>query len=123
MILFPVKGKTWTLTRMCMQLPEKWKKTRAWNNFNIMLTPYIPYVDNFATYHLSGRHKHKDMIHLLGMLVEEMLNFVFTYNPKYFYLTALIHTEGCSIRYMDMIRLLKFGLEGGCFERILYTSG
>ena len=92
-----------------MQLPESCaKKIRSMEIifFTTMPTLHIPYVDNFATYHLSGRHKHKDMdSSTWNMLVEEMLTLVFdTHNPKISYLTALIHTEGCSIRYMDMIR-------------------
>jgi len=54
--------------------------------FTTMPTLHIPYVENFATYHLAGRNKYKDMSSSTwNMLVEEMLTLVLeTHHPRYF---------------------------------------
>ena len=54
--------------------------------FTTMPTLHIPYVENYATYHLAGKYKHKEMkSSTWNMLVEEMLTLVLeTHNPKHF---------------------------------------
>ena len=45
--------------------------------FTTMPTLHIPYVENYATYHLAGKYKHKEMkSSTWNMLVEEMLTLV-----------------------------------------------
>ena len=54
--------------------------------FTTMPTLHIPYVENFATYHLAGRYKYNDMdSSTWNMLVEEMLTLAIeTHHPRYF---------------------------------------
>ena len=55
--------------------------------FTTMPTLHILYLDDFPTYHLSGKHKFEDMDSTIwNMLVEEMLSLIFdTHTPKNVY--------------------------------------
>lgn len=88
-VLFPTNGVGFGhFTRMYAIARELIKKDPEIEIifFTTMPTLHIPYVENFATYHLAGRHKYKDMSSSTwNMIVEEMLTLVLEiHNPKWF---------------------------------------
>ena len=100
-ILFPTNGVGFGhFTRMYSLARELRRKNPQMEIifFTTMPTLHIPYIDDFPTYHLAGKHKFNEMdSSTWNMLVEEMLSLIFdthTCQPISF-LTAPIHIAEC----------------------------
>lgn len=122
MVLFPTNGVGFGhFTRMYAIAREMRKKDPSMEIifFTTMPTLHIPYVDNFATYHLSGRHKHKDMdSSTWNMLVEEMLTLVFeTHNPKYFLFDGAYPYRGMLNSIYGHDQITKIWIRRGMFRK------
>ena len=87
--------------------------------FTTMPTLHIPYVDNFPTYHLSGRYKHKDMdSSTWNMMVEEMLTLVLeTHNPKYFLFDGAYPYRGMLNSIYGHDQITKVWMRRGMFRK------
>ena len=88
-VLFPTNGVGFGhFTRMYALAKELRKQNPKMEIifFTTMPTLHIPYLDDFPTYHLAGKHKFDDMDSTIwNMLVEEMLSLIFdTHAPKNF---------------------------------------
>ena len=87
--------------------------------FTTMPTLHIPYVDNFATYHLSGKYKHKEMSSSTwNMLVEEMLTLVLeTHNPKYFMFDGAFPYRGMLNSIFGRDEITRIWMRRGMFRK------
>lgn len=87
--------------------------------FTTMPTLHIPYVDNFPTYHLSGKHKHKDMdSSTWNILVEEMLTLVLeTHNPKFFMFDGAFPYRGMLNSIFGRNKITKIWMRRGMFRK------
>ena len=88
-ILFPTNGVGFGHFTRMYALAKKLRKQNPEMEiifFTTMPTLHIPYLDDFPTYHLAGKHKFDDMDSTIwNMLVEEMLCLIFdTHAPKNF---------------------------------------
>ena len=88
-VLFPTNGVGFGhFTRMYALAKELRKQNPKMEIifFTTMPTLHIPYLADFPTYHLAGKHKFDDMDSTIwNMLVEEMLSLIFdTHAPKNF---------------------------------------
>ena len=88
-ILFPTNGVGFGHFTRMYALAKKLRKQNPEMEiifFTTMPTLHIPYLEDFPTYHLAGKHKFDDMDSTIwNMLVEEMLCLIFdTHAPKNF---------------------------------------
>ena len=87
--------------------------------FTTMPTLHIPYVDNFPTYHLAGKYKHKDMnSSTWNMLVEEMLTLVLeTHNPKFFMFDGAFPYRGMLNSIYGRDEITRIWMRRGMFRK------
>lgn len=87
--------------------------------FTTMPTLHIPYSDNFPTYHLAGRYKHKDMkASTWNMLVEEMLTLVLeTHKPKWFMFDGAFPYRGMLNAIRNDAGLKKMWMRRGMIKK------
>jgi hypothetical protein len=87
--------------------------------FTPMPTLHIPYLDNFPTYHLAGRYKHKNMkASTWNMLVEEMLTLVLeTHKPKWFMFDGAFPYRGMLNAIRNDSELKKMWMRRGMFKK------
>jgi UDP-N-acetylglucosamine--N-acetylmuramyl-(pentapeptide) pyrophosphoryl-undecaprenol N-acetylglucosamine transferase len=87
--------------------------------FTTMPTLHIPYVDNFPTYHLSGKYKHRDMdSSTWNMLVEEMLTLVLeTHNPKFFMFDGAFPYRGMLNSIFGRDEIMRIWMRRGMFRK------
>lgn len=87
--------------------------------FTTMPTLHIPYVDNYATYHLAGKYKHKDMdSSTWNMLVEEMLTLVLeTHNPRYFMFDGAFPYRGMLNSIFGRDEITRIWMRRGMFRK------
>ncbi|MDA8837658.1 hypothetical protein N9N26_00165 [Candidatus Poseidoniales archaeon] len=84
-----------------------------------MPTLHIPYVDDFATYHLAGKYKHKEMdSSTWNMLVEEMLTLVLeTHNPKFFMFDGAFPYRGMLNSIYGRDEITRIWMRRGMFRK------
>ena len=87
--------------------------------FTTMPTLHIPYVDDFATYHLAGKYKHSDMdSSTWNMLVEEMLTLVLeTHNPKFFMFDGAFPYRGMLNSIYGREEITRIWMRRGMFRK------
>jgi len=87
--------------------------------FTTMPTLHIPYVENYATYHLAGKYKHKDMdSSTWNMLVEEMLTLVLeTHNPRYFMFDGAFPYRGMLNSIFGRDEITRIWMRRGMFRK------
>ena len=87
--------------------------------FTTMPTLHIPYVDNFPTYHIAGKYKHKDMnSSTWNMLVEEMLTLVLeTHNPKFFMFDGAFPYRGMLNSIYGRDEITRIWIRRGMFRK------
>ncbi len=87
--------------------------------FTPMPTLHIPYSDEFPTYHLAGRYKHKAMDSTTwNMLVEEMLTLVFeVHKPRTFIFDGAFPYRGMLNSITHRRKLNKIWLRRGMFKK------
>ena len=87
--------------------------------FTTMPTLHIPYVDDFATYHLAGKYKHSDMdSSTWNMLVEEMLTLVLeTHNPKFFMYDGAFPYRGMLNSIYGREEITRIWMRRGMFRK------
>ena len=87
--------------------------------FTTMPTLHIPYVDNFPTYHLAGKHKFSDMdTNTWNMLVEEMLTLVIeTHSPSNFIFDGAFPYRGMLDSIHGREEINKIWMRRGMFKR------
>ena len=87
--------------------------------FTPMPTLHIPYSDEFPTYHLAGRYKHKNMeTSTWNMLVEEMLTLVFeVHKPRCFIFDGAFPYRGMLNSINQRKSLNKVWLRRGMFKK------
>jgi UDP-N-acetylglucosamine--N-acetylmuramyl-(pentapeptide) pyrophosphoryl-undecaprenol N-acetylglucosamine transferase len=87
--------------------------------FTTMPTLHIPYVDDFATYHLAGKYKHNDMdSSTWNMLVEEMLTLVLeTHNPKFFMFDGAFPYRGMLNSIFGRDEITRIWMRRGMFRK------
>lgn len=87
--------------------------------FTPMPTLHVPYSDEFPTYHLAGRYKHKNMeTSTWNMLVEEMLTLVFeVHKPKCFIFDGAFPYRGMLNSINQRKPLNKIWLRRGMFKK------
>jgi len=87
--------------------------------FTPMPTLHVPYSDEFPTYHLAGRYKHKNMeASTWNMLVEEMLTLVFeVHKPKSFIFDGAFPYRGMLNAINQRNSLRKIWLRRGMFKK------
>jgi len=87
--------------------------------FTTMPTLHIPYVDDFATYHLAGKYKHNDMdSSTWNMLVEEMLTLVLeTHNPKFFMFDGAFPYRGMLNSIYGREEITRIWMRRGMFRK------
>ena len=87
--------------------------------FTTMPTLHIPYVDNYATYHLAGKYKHKNMdSSTWNMLVEEMLTLVLeTHNPRYFMFDGAFPYRGMLNSIFGRDEITRIWMRRGMFRK------
>lgn len=87
--------------------------------FTPMPTLHVPYSDEFPTYHLAGRYKHKNMeSSTWNMLVEEMLTLVFeVHKPKSFVFDGAFPYRGMLNAISQRKSLSKIWLRRGMFKK------
>ena len=122
MVLFPTNGVGFGhFTRMYSVAREMRRQDPNMEIifFTTMPTLHIPYVDNFPTYHLSGRYKHKDMdSSTWNMMVEEMLTLVLeTHNPKYFLFDGAYPYRGMLNSIYGHDQITKVWMRRGMFRK------
>jgi UDP-N-acetylglucosamine--N-acetylmuramyl-(pentapeptide) pyrophosphoryl-undecaprenol N-acetylglucosamine transferase len=122
LILFPTNGVGFGhFTRMYSVAREMRKQDPNMEIifFTTMPTLHIPYLDNFATYHLSGRYKHRDMnSSTWNMIVEEMLTIVLeTHNPKYFIFDGAFPYRGMLNSIYGRNEIYKIWMRRGMFRK------
>lgn len=122
MVLFPTNGVGFGhFTRMYSVAREMRRQDPNMEIifFTTMPTLHIPYVDNFPTYHLSGRYKHKDMdASTWNMMVEEMLTLVLeTHNPKYFLFDGAYPYRGMLNSIYGHDQITKVWMRRGMFRK------
>ena len=84
-----------------------------------MPTLHIPYLDDFPTYHLAGKHKFDEMDSATwNMLVEEMLRLIFdTHKPKNFIFDGAFPYRGMLDAIHGRTNLNKVWVRRGMFKR------
>ena len=121
-VLFPTNGVGFGhFTRMYSVARELRKQDPEMEIifFTTMPTLHIPYVDNFATYHLSGKYKHKEMnSSTWNMLVEEMLTLVLeTHNPKFFMFDGAFPYRGMLNSIYGRDEITRIWMRRGMFRK------
>ena len=121
-VLFPTNGVGFGhFTRMYSVARELRKQDPEMEIifFTTMPTLHIPYVDNYATYHLAGKYKHKDMdSSTWNMLVEEMLTLVLeTHNPKYFMFDGAFPYRGMLNSIYGREEITRIWMRRGMFRK------
>lgn len=121
-VLFPTNGVGFGhFTRMYSVARELRKQDPEMEIifFTTMPTLHIPYVDNYATYHLAGRYKHKDMnSSTWNMLVEEMLTLVLeTHHPKYFIFDGAFPYRGMLNSIYGREEITRIWMRRGMFRK------
>ena len=121
-VLFPTNGVGFGhFTRMYSVARELRKQDPEMEIifFTTMPTLHIPYVDNYATYHLAGRYKHKDMkSSTWNMLVEEMLTLVLeTHHPKYFMFDGAFPYRGMLNSIYGREEIARIWMRRGMFRK------
>ena len=122
MVLFPTNGVGFGhFTRMYSVAREMRNQDPEMEIifFTTMPTLHIPYVDNFPTYHLSGKYKHKDMdSSTWNMLVEEMLTLVLeTHNPKFFMFDGAFPYRGMLNSIFGRDEIMRIWMRRGMFRK------
>jgi len=87
--------------------------------FTTMPTLHIPYVENYVTYHLAGRYKHKEMkSSTWNMLVEEMLTLVLeTHNPRHFIFDGAFPYRGMLNSIFGRDEITRVWMRRGMFRK------
>ena len=121
-VLFPTNGVGFGhFTRMYSVAREIRKQNPEMEIifFTTMPTLHIPYVDDFATYHLAGKYKHSDMdSSTWNMLVEEMLTLVLeTHNPKFFMFDGAFPYRGMLNSIYGREEITRIWMRRGMFRK------
>jgi len=121
-VLFPTNGVGFGhFTRMYAVAREMRKQDPEMEIifFTTMPTLHIPYVDDFATYHLAGKYKHKEMdSSTWNMLVEEMLTLVLeTHNPKFFMFDGAFPYRGMLNSIYGRDEITRIWMRRGMFRK------
>ena len=121
-VLFPTNGVGFGhFTRMYSVAREMRKQDPEMEIifFTTMPTLHIPYVDDFATYHLAGKYKHSDMdSSTWNMLVEEMLTLVLeTHNPKFFMFDGAFPYRGMLNSIYGREEITRIWMRRGMFRK------
>jgi len=121
-VLFPTNGVGFGhFTRMYSIARELRKQDPEFEIifFTTMPTLHIPYVDNYATYHLAGKYKHNNMDSATwNMLVEEMLTLVLeTHNPRYFMFDGAFPYRGMLNSIFGRDEITRIWMRRGMFRK------
>lgn len=121
-VLFPTNGVGFGhFTRMYALAKELRKQNPKMEIifFTTMPTLHIPYLDDFPTYHLAGKHKFDDMDSTIwNMLVEEMLSLIFdTHAPKNFIFDGAFPYRGMLDAINGRENLNKVWVRRGMFKK------
>ena len=121
-VLFPTNGVGFGhFTRMYALAKELRKKRPEMEIifFTTMPTLHVPYLDDFPTYHLAGKHKFDEMdATTWNMLVEEMLSLIFdTHAPKNFIFDGAFPYRGMLDAIHGRTDLAKIWIRRGMFKR------
>ena len=121
-VLFPTNGVGFGHFTRMYSIARELKKQKPEMEivfFTTMPTLHIPYVEDFATYHLAGKYKHKNMkSSTWNMLVEEMLTLVLeTHNPKYFMFDGAFPYRGMLNSIFGREEITRIWMRRGMFRR------
>lgn len=121
-ILFPTNGVGFGhFTRMYALAKELRKNSPEMEIifFTTMPTLHIPYLDDFPTYHLAGKHKFDEMdSRTWNMLVEEMLCLIFdTHAPQNFIYDGAFPYRGMLDAISGRKGLNKIWIRRGMFKK------
>jgi len=121
-ILFPTNGVGFGhFTRMYAIARELRKNDPSMEIifFTTMPTLHIPYSENFATYHLAGRHKQADMDSATwNIILEEMLTLILEiHNPRYFMFDGSFPYRGMLNAIYGRDEITKLWMRRGMFKR------
>ena len=121
-VLFPTNGVGFGhFTRMYALAKELRKQNPKMEIifFTTMPTLHIPYLDDFPTYHLAGKHKFDDMDSTIwNMLIEEMLSLIFdTHAPKNFIFDGAFPYRGMLDAINGRKNLNRVWVQRGMFKK------
>ena len=121
-ILFPTNGVGFGHFTRMYSLAKELRKNNPQMEiifFTTMPTLHIPYIDDFPTYHLAGKHKFDRMdSSTWNMLVEEMLNLIFdTHVPTNFVFDGAYPYRGMLDAIHGRTNLNKVWIRRGMFKK------